>query len=112
MVAMYEEDTLVRSAVDSRPCYRCACYMHSVGVKRVFWTNGAGGWEGVKVRELVDMLEGGGGARNGEGSGVAGLGVFVTKHEVLTLRRLFEREGMVSSSSISCLSRCGGSIAS
>lgn len=83
-----DEDALVRSAVDSRPCYRCVCYMHSVGIKRVFWTNGEGGWEGAKVRDLVDMLEGGGDGSTVEGSGVAGLGVFVTKHEVLMLRRL------------------------
>lgn len=83
-----DEDALVWSAVDSRPCYRCVCYMHSVGVKRVFWTNWKGEWEGAKVRDLVDMLEGGGNGSTGEGSGVAGLGVFVTKHEVLMLRRL------------------------
>ena len=83
-----DRDTSVRSAVDSRPCYRCVCYMHSVGVKRVFWTNGEGEWEGAKVRDLVDMLEGGRDDSSCEGSGVTGLGVFVTKHEVLMLRRL------------------------
>ncbi|KAK1828994.1 hypothetical protein QBC39DRAFT_311950 [Podospora conica] len=89
LVARGEEDAqVVRSAVDSRPCYRCVCYMHGVGVKRVFWTNGEGEWEGAKVRDLVDMLEGGGDGSSGEGSRVAGLGVFVTKHEVLMLRRL------------------------
>jgi hypothetical protein len=62
--------------------------MHSVGVKRVFWTNKAGEWEGAKVRDLVDNLDGGGDGRNGEGSGIAGFGVFVTKYEVLMLRRL------------------------
>ncbi|KAK0631566.1 hypothetical protein B0T14DRAFT_559355 [Immersiella caudata] len=76
----------IRTAVDSRPCYRCVCYMHSVGIKRVFWTNGEGKWEGAKVRDLADMLEGSG--SGGEGEVVSGLGVFVTKHEVLMLRRL------------------------
>jgi hypothetical protein len=60
--------------------------MHSVGIKRVFWTNGEGKWEGAKVRDLVDMLEGSG--SGSEGDAVSGLGVFVTKHEVLMLRRL------------------------
>lgn len=87
VVQRNDESAPARSAVDSRPCYRCVCYMHSVGVKRVFWTNGEGEWEGAKVRDLVDMLEGGGDSSSGEGSGVAGLGVFVTKHEVLMLRR-------------------------
>ncbi|KAK4442330.1 hypothetical protein QBC34DRAFT_313343 [Podospora aff. communis PSN243] len=77
----------VRTALDSRPCYRCVCYMHSVGIKRVFWTNGEGKWEGAKVRDLVDMLEGSG--PGSEGDAVSGLGVFVTKHEVLMLRRMW-----------------------
>ena len=76
----------------SRPCYRCISYMHSVGIKRVFWTNDAGAWEGGKVRDLVDALEssmedvasGGSGDRGGP----MGNGVFVTKHEVLMLKRL------------------------
>ncbi|KAK1752589.1 hypothetical protein QBC47DRAFT_416237 [Echria macrotheca] len=72
------------SAVDSRPCYRCVSYMHSVGIKRVFWTNSDGDWEGAKVRDLVDVLDGTG----DESEGAAGLGVFVTKHEVLMMRRL------------------------
>lgn len=79
-----EENTRIRSAVDSRPCYRCVCYMSSVGIKRVFWTNGDGRWEGAKIRDLVDMLEG----TNDGSDGVAELGVFVTKHEVLMLRRM------------------------
>lgn len=87
------------SASPSRPCYRCVSYMHFVGIKRVFWTNGKGEWEGGKVRDLVDALETAGlpdgniedGCGNTAGTakgGVAGNGVFVTKHEVLTLRRL------------------------
>lgn len=31
--------------------------MHSAGVKRVFWTNAKGEWEGAKIEELVDALE-------------------------------------------------------
>lgn len=79
----------------SRPCYRCVAYMHSVGIRRVFWTNEEGEWEGGKVRDLVDALEGSGasavGDEDGEGlGGPTGNGVFVTKHEVLNLmlRRL------------------------
>ncbi|KAF2453337.1 hypothetical protein BDY21DRAFT_424530 [Lineolata rhizophorae] len=73
----------------SRPCYRCVSYMQSVGIKRVFWTNDSGEWEGGKVRDLVDALEAGSG-RDADGTmlgGSAGNGVFVTKHEVLILRR-------------------------
>ena len=78
----------------SRPCYRCICYMQTVGIKRVFWTNNKGEWEGGKVRDLMDALDmagtSSGGKSGGEGSagGAAGNGVFVTKHEVLQLRRL------------------------
>ncbi|KAK4570211.1 hypothetical protein LTR86_002291 [Recurvomyces mirabilis] len=82
----------------SRPCYRCISYMHSVGIKRVFWTSDAGAWEGGKVRDLVNALDysmesvmhgrdGGGGGDNG----IMGNGVFVTKHEVLMMKR---RTGM------------------
>lgn len=73
----------VRTAVDSRPCYRCISHMHSVGIKRVFWTNSDGKWEVAKVRDLVNALEG-----NRGGHGVASPSVFVTKHEVLMLRRM------------------------
>ena len=80
----------------SRPCYRCVSYMDVVGIKRVFWTNGEGGWDGGKVRDLVDGLESSGSLGNcgahgvdaGKSGGAAGNGVFVTKHEVLMLRRL------------------------
>ena len=61
--------------------------MHSAGIKRVFWTNNQGEWEGAKVRDLVDALEG----KVGDGDGERGKGVdevFVTKHEVLRLRRV------------------------
>lgn len=71
-------------ATESRPCYRCVAYMDSVGIKRVFWTNGEGVWESAKVRDLVDLLEG-----SGEGGAEANIGFVVTKHEVLRLRRVF-----------------------
>ena len=82
-----------RSAVRaSRPCYRCISYMHSVGIKRVFWTTDNGGWEGGKVRDLVDALDSSmeNVAKNGMG-GPTGNGVFVTKHEVLMLKRMMEQ---------------------
>ena len=77
----------------SRPCYRCICYMNTVGIKRVFWTNGKGDWEGGKVRDMMDALNPssptiGEGTENEATGGPAGNGVFVTKHEVLMLRRL------------------------
>jgi len=73
--------------------------MHSVGIKRVFWTNSKGEWDGGKVRDLVDALELSGsspdpsdgdgcGINGGASGGATGNGVFVTKHEVLMLRRL------------------------
>ncbi|KAK0513219.1 hypothetical protein JMJ35_004205 [Cladonia borealis] len=76
------------TATQSRPCYRCISYMHSAGIKRVFWTNTKGEWEGAKVRELVDALEtGGNGDGDGEGDEGKVSGFFVTKHEVLMLKR-------------------------
>ncbi|KAF2135396.1 uncharacterized protein K452DRAFT_314027 [Aplosporella prunicola CBS 121167] len=66
-----------RTVQPSRPCYRCVAYLHAVGIKRVYWTNSEGEWEGAKVRELAEGLEGGG----------AGGEMFVTKGEVLRLRR-------------------------
>ena len=61
--------------------------MHSAGIKRVFWTNAKGEWEGAKVQQLVDALETG-----GDGDGNAGKvnSLFVTKHEVLMLKRAME----------------------
>lgn len=92
--------TLEISAVRaSRPCYRCITYMHTVGIKRVFWTNDAGGWEGGKVRDLVDALDRSMenvALKDGPGGlgGPTGNGVFVTKHEVLMLKRMMgRREG-------------------
>jgi len=72
--------------------------MHSVGIKRVFWTNDAGEWEGGKVRDLVSALNSSmesvanGGDTGGRG-GPMGNGVFVTKHEVLMMRRLMGEGG-------------------
>ncbi|EKD12318.1 hypothetical protein MBM_09493 [Drepanopeziza brunnea f. sp. 'multigermtubi' MB_m1] len=76
----------------SRPCYRCVSAMHAVGIKRVFWTTQGGEWEGAKVRDLVDALEvgaeGDGNEGEGVGTGQESKGVFVTKHEVLMLKRM------------------------
>ncbi|KAK0894385.1 hypothetical protein LTS16_017637 [Friedmanniomyces endolithicus] len=73
----------------SRPCYRCINDMHTAGIKRVFWTNDAGGWEGAKVRDLIDALDDSmESVASGVGGGPTGNGVFVTKHEVLMLKRL------------------------
>lgn len=60
--------------------------MHAAGIKRVFWTNQHGGWEGAKIRDLVDALEGGGGVPGHDDGGDKG--IFVTKHEVLMIKRL------------------------
>lgn len=68
--------------------------MHAVGIKRVFWTNDAGEWEGGKVAKFIDALDGDGEGGGGEGGGGCvgggpmGNGVFVTKHEVLMMKRL------------------------
>jgi hypothetical protein len=70
----------------SRPCYRCVSAMHAVGIKRVFWTTADGEWEGRKVRDLVEALEKGEGEPGHDDGGDKG--VFVTKHEVLMLKRI------------------------
>jgi hypothetical protein len=60
--------------------------MNSVGIKRVFWTTDSGTWEGAKVRDLVDAMDTLG---TGASDSAAALNsVFITKHEVLMLRRL------------------------
>jgi hypothetical protein len=69
--------------------------MYAVGIKRAFWTNNDGEWEGAKVRDLVDALEMGSEGSEGSdgaqpGSGQENNGVFVTKHEVLMLKRMME----------------------
>ena len=75
----------------SRPCHRCITHMHAAGIARAFWTNSHGEWEGAKVRDLMDALERGS-CRSGSGEGGDGkgndAGIFVTKHEVLMLRRV------------------------
>ena len=79
----------VPSPVASRPCYRCIAYMYRAGIRRVFWSTSTGVWEGGKVRDFVDMME----APQNIGDDPAasttasGAGLFVTKHEVLLLRR-------------------------
>lgn len=83
-----------RAVAESRPCYRCVSYMHSVGIKRVFWTNSQGTWEGAKVRDLMDQLDGAmTGPETDKSLGLPLPQVFVTKHEVLLLRRLMGAEG-------------------
>jgi hypothetical protein len=74
-----------RAIRDSRPCYRCILYMHSAGIRRVFWTNSRGEWECAKIRDLFDRL-----GEAGDDSEDRN-GIFVTKHEVLMLRQLSER---------------------
>ena len=69
-------------ATSSRPCYRCISCMQSAGIRRVFWTNNDGQWEGGKVRDLVDASE----LTDTTGTGST-VGMFVTKHEVLMLCR-------------------------
>ncbi|KAI7787816.1 hypothetical protein LA080_014189 [Diaporthe eres] len=73
---------------ESRPCYRCVAYMHSVGIKRVFWTTNDGKWEVAKVRDMIDQLDGTMLSDTDTTLGQAAMGLFVTKHEVLMLRRL------------------------
>lgn len=73
-------------ALASRPCYRCIAYMNSVGIKRVFWTTSSGEWECAKVRDLVDALDDLG-SGDGTDAQTTLSSVFVTKHEVLMLRR-------------------------
>ncbi|KAI9688008.1 MAG: hypothetical protein M1820_010334 [Bogoriella megaspora] len=70
----------------SRPCYRCVEYMHSVGIKRVFFTtDDEGHWECRKVRELYEAFENFTDGNSDDGN--VGNGAFVTKHEILMLRR-------------------------
>jgi hypothetical protein len=71
----------------SRPCYRCVSYMHSVGIKRVFWTKNNGEWEGAKLRDLADALDGS--AEEGIEKELGNV-VFVTKHEVLMIKRMMD----------------------
>jgi hypothetical protein len=61
--------------------------MASVGIKRVFWTSESGSWEGAKVRDLVDELDKLGLEQPSDAT-TALKSVFVTKHEVLMLRRM------------------------
>jgi hypothetical protein len=75
------------TALTSRPCYRCISYMASVGIKRVFWSDDKGGWEGAKVRDLVEVLDNMGSQQPSHASAALN-SMFVTKHEVLMLRRI------------------------
>ena len=77
------------TATYSRPCYRCISYMHSAGIKRVFWTNNKGEWEGGKVRDLVDALEGPMSPDDTRSTSAPSVGsVYVTKSEVLLRKGL------------------------
>ena len=68
--------------------------MAAVGIRRVFWTNHNGEWEGGKVRDMVAALEGSN--QTGEISGKGkekqvydgGPLMYATKHEVLMMRRI------------------------
>ncbi|KAL8702915.1 MAG: hypothetical protein Q9201_003921 [Fulgogasparrea decipioides] len=82
------ESKPIFTASYSKPCYRCVSYMHSAGIKRVYWTNDDGEWEGGKVRDLVDALEGPMPLdKNVSTGGAAGAGsIYVTKSEVLMLK--------------------------
>jgi hypothetical protein len=74
------------TALASRPCYRCISYMASVGIRRAFWTTEDGMWESAKVGDLMDSLNN---MAPGKPTDIdtALNSVFVTKHEVLMLRR-------------------------
>ena len=67
--------------------------MHAVGVKRVFWTGVDGSWQAAKVQDFIDMFEATGCGESGEDDGDSLPGMFVTKHEVLMLKRLFDSGG-------------------
>ena len=85
-IRVTQPQTKQRTAVASRPCYRCISYMASVGIRRAFWTTEDGTWESAKVSYLMDSLNS---MAPGKPADVdAALNsVFVTKHEVLMLRR-------------------------
>lgn len=93
LITVSEDVKRPPTPAESRPCYRCVAYMHSVGIKRVFWTTNDGKWEGAKVRDLIDQLESTMHSDTDTTLGQPAMGVFVTKHEVLMLRRLFMGEG-------------------
>lgn len=59
--------------------------MEWAGIRRVFWTNQDGDWEGSKVRDLVDAL----GLKTGDARATDNTmaNMFVTKHEILMLKR-------------------------
>jgi hypothetical protein len=66
--------------------------MHAAGIRRAFWTNTKGEWEGAKVRDLMDALEavgsGSDSSKAEEDVKTKDVGVFVTKHEVLMWKRV------------------------
>ena len=50
--------------------------MHAAGIKRVFWTNKEGEWEGTKVQHLMVSLEGPATSGNDIDSGVDSRALF------------------------------------
>lgn len=77
--------------------------MHAVGIPRVFWTNYSGEWEGGKVKDLVDGMDGVAteGMNGGiGGGGPMGNGVFVTKHEVLMMRRIMGAQALADKGNV------------
>ncbi|OTA70722.1 hypothetical protein K449DRAFT_442413 [Hypoxylon sp. EC38] len=86
-------DTIIDrgNILESRPCYRCVLYMHSAGIRRVHWTNRDGQWENAKVRNLFDQVSE---TNVCGGHNVNNSGVFITKHEILMLRRLSSQSAM------------------
>lgn len=92
LISVSEDVKRSPTPAESRPCYRCVAYMHSVGIKRVFWTTNDGKWEGAKVRDLIDQLDGTMHSGTDTTLGRPAMGLFVTKHEVLMLRRLMDGE--------------------
>lgn len=63
--------------------------MHAAGIKRVFWTNAAGQWEGGKVRDFIDWMD-----RPvvsvaaDDDAAAAAAAVYVTKAEVVLMKGL------------------------
>ena len=61
--------------------------MHATGIKDVFWTDNEREWEGAKVQHLMDALADPRTSSARVNAGGDARAFFVTKHEVLMLRR-------------------------
>ena len=68
--------------------YRCIAYMHAAGIKRVFWTNATGQWEGGKVRDFIDQMDRPVVSVADDGDTAAAAAVYVTKAEVVLMKGL------------------------